>query len=83
MNGVAEVRGVLGLGQPGCLTGGLAGTSAGSDRTVALTVAVSMVNIKKLTATQALTLSALRHDRSSTGLRNAATSATRTPTGEV
>jgi hypothetical protein len=61
MHRVAEVATVLGLGQPRGLTGGLAGATTLSVCAVPLTLAVAMVEIKKCTAAQTLTLSRLCH----------------------
>jgi hypothetical protein len=57
MHRVAEVPVVLGLGQPSSLTGGLARAAAFSGGAEALTLAVAMVGIKILVATQTLALS--------------------------
>ena len=67
MQRVAKVALVLRLGQPGGLTGGLAGAPTAGGGAKALTFAVTMIWIKKFAATQALTLSRLRHDRSRFG----------------
>ena len=61
MHRVAEVVLVLRLGQPRGLTGGLAGASTVRLAAVPVTLADAMVNIKKVLATQALTLPRLGH----------------------
>jgi hypothetical protein len=64
MQWVAKVAPVLRFDQPGGLTGGTARLSATAGCAVALSFAIAMIRIKKFAATQALTLSCLRHDRS-------------------
>src|SRR5436190_1294173 len=60
MRGAAEVLAVLGLGQPGGLTGGLARAPTRSGRaiplTLAIAIAIATVEIEKQPAAQALAL---------------------------
>jgi hypothetical protein len=83
MHRVAEVVVVLWFDQPSSLTGSLARATALRGGAETLTLAVAVVEIKKLRATQTLTLSCLRHNRSSTESRKAAPSATLSPSGAV